>query len=72
MEIADDLDSPGPLYRRDYVNFLSTVTFWWMNWMFLLGYKRPLEIDDLGRLPKSYGAEQLHQEFKAEYEREKV
>ena len=68
----DDLSAPGPLYRSDYANFVSELFFWWVNWLLFLGYKRTLEIDDLGRLPKRMDAEQLQQQFKKEFLREQV
>lgn len=33
-----------------YASFLSKLTFWWFNGMAYLGYKRPLEIDDMWSL----------------------
>ena len=71
-EIVDDLTSSEPLFRAYYVNLASQVSFWWLNWIFFLGYKRPLDVPDLGKLPESLNAETLHQQFKEEYEKEKV
>ncbi|XP_023209485.1 multidrug resistance-associated protein 1-like [Centruroides sculpturatus] len=33
-----------------YASFLSKVTFWWFNGMVYLGYKKPLELDDMWSL----------------------
>ena len=39
-------------YLQGYTNLMSGVFYWWMNWLYRLGYKRPLEIEDLGKLSK--------------------
>lgn len=39
-------------FFQGYTNLLSTTVFWWMNWIFRLGYSRALELEDLGSLSK--------------------
>ncbi|XP_071815996.1 ATP-binding cassette sub-family C member 9-like isoform X3 [Apostichopus japonicus] len=48
----EDLEKEGMRFLQGYTNLLSTAIFWWMNWLFSLGYKRALELDDLGSLSK--------------------
>ncbi|XP_068685996.1 multidrug resistance-associated protein 1-like [Montipora foliosa] len=37
---------------EDDANCLSTISFWWMNWILFTGFKRPLEETDLWALNK--------------------
>ncbi|XP_072031468.1 ATP-binding cassette sub-family C member 9-like [Amphiura filiformis] len=57
-------------YTEYYVSFLYYITFWWMNWVFKLGFQRPLEIKDLGSLPKNHRAEHLYEIFKVDFQKE--
>ena len=59
-------------FTQAFSNFISDVTYWWMNWVFLLGYKRPLDKEDLGTLPEIHTASFVHEKFKDAYEKEKV
>ena len=43
-----------------------------MNWLFRLGYKRPLEVNDLGSLPARHRAQHLYEIFKEDFQREIV
>ncbi|KAK3084802.1 hypothetical protein FSP39_019339 [Pinctada imbricata] len=40
-----------------YVNFLSKCTYWWLNDFLREGFKKPLEMENLGKLPESEIAE---------------
>ncbi len=51
-------------YTEDYVNFLFSISFWWLNWLFKQGYQRPLEVEDLGTLPDSHRAKSLYKRFR--------
>ena len=48
-------ETPTPLnhikYLRNYSSLLSKATFSWFIPILKKGYKRPLELDDLGQLP---------------------
>ncbi|XP_022093816.1 ATP-binding cassette sub-family C member 9-like isoform X2 [Acanthaster planci] len=57
-------------FTEEFSSFISEVTFWWLNWVFRLGYKRPLEIDDLGQLPEVHSAGYIHKDFKAAFQKE--
>ncbi|XP_072031466.1 ATP-binding cassette sub-family C member 9-like isoform X2 [Amphiura filiformis] len=57
-------------YTEYCVSFPYCITFWWMNWVLKLGFQRPLEIKDLGSLPKNHSAEHLYEIFKEEFQKE--
>ncbi|XP_072031472.1 ATP-binding cassette sub-family C member 9-like isoform X1 [Amphiura filiformis] len=57
-------------YTENCVSFPYCITFWWMNWVFKLGFQRPLEITDLGSLPKNHRAEHLYEIFKVDFQKE--
>lgn len=59
-------------FAQEYSGFPSVVSYWWLNWLFRLGYKRPLEQADLGSLPEVHTASYVHNKFKNAYQREKV
>ncbi|OWF53711.1 ATP-binding cassette sub-family C member 9 [Mizuhopecten yessoensis] len=58
-------------YIHDHVNLISKVTFWWLNSTLLEGYKTPLEMEDLGPLPKNEGAVTQYAKLHAAFEEEK-
>ncbi|XP_033637853.1 ATP-binding cassette sub-family C member 9-like [Asterias rubens] len=58
-------------FAQKYSGFPSEVSYWWLNWLFRLGYKRPLEQADLGSLPEEHAASYVHNNFKKAYLREK-
>jgi hypothetical protein len=39
------------IYRHSVANAFSQMTFWWLNRLLLIGYRDPLELEDLGSLP---------------------
>ena len=59
-------------FVNDYVNVVSNATFWWLNWIFIKGYKKPLEQDDLGDIPKRHQADYNHRKFQKAFGKEKV
>ena len=74
IEFSDNKDGQNfnMKYTEDYVSFLYYITFWWMNWLFKLGYQRPLEVKDLGSLPDSHRAQHLYEIFKKDFQKEIV
>ncbi len=68
---GDSLDE-DTYYKNDNANVLSSLTYWWLNWLPILGYKRLLTTEDLGVLPKKHNAKRIHDVFKVAYEQEKV
>ncbi|XP_022081543.1 ATP-binding cassette sub-family C member 9-like [Acanthaster planci] len=59
-----DLMNPDMEFMYYYVNFLSQQFFWWINWLMSLGYRRPLELEDLGDIPERHEANYNFLEFK--------
>ncbi|XP_070536378.1 ATP-binding cassette sub-family C member 8-like [Ptychodera flava] len=67
-----DLRKKSIYFNYAYTNMMSQITLWSMNWLFLLGYKRPLEITDLGSLPGEYEARYQYNLLSQAFEREKI
>ncbi|XP_071809243.1 ATP-binding cassette sub-family C member 9-like [Asterias amurensis] len=61
--IMKDLRRDKMFYMERYSNFLSDKTYWWVNWILKLGYKRTLVLEDLGSLPEEHSAAQIHRKF---------
>ncbi|XP_078584948.1 ATP-binding cassette sub-family C member 9-like [Branchiostoma floridae x Branchiostoma japonicum] len=55
-----DLQDRDMTFYQPFVNPVSMVTYWWLNGFLQLGYKRPLEMSDLGKLPKEHHAAVNH------------
>ncbi|XP_038076866.1 ATP-binding cassette sub-family C member 9-like [Patiria miniata] len=68
--INEDLQNPNMHFMDDYVSLLSKATFWWMNWVFAKGYKKPLEHKDLGDIPERHRAHHNHKLFQEAFDRE--
>ncbi|XP_030828553.1 ATP-binding cassette sub-family C member 9 isoform X2 [Strongylocentrotus purpuratus] len=66
-----DLRGADMNYLDQHVNLLSQVTYWWLNWLLQLGYKRPLEMSDLGALPLIHESNFNHNRFRDVFEKEK-
>ncbi|XP_077980908.1 ATP-binding cassette sub-family C member 8-like [Glandiceps talaboti] len=66
-----ELKKRNILYNYRYTNFLSQMVYWSLNWLFWVGYKRPLEITDLGNLPDEFEAKYQHRVFQEAYNEEK-
>ncbi|XP_071961483.1 ATP-binding cassette sub-family C member 9-like [Antedon mediterranea] len=71
-----DLDSgdmpEGDMYYKDqYVNAVSQISFWWLNWLLRMGYKRPLEVDDLGSVPDDFDSSNKLNDLNEAFENEK-
>nr|XP_022339096.1 ATP-binding cassette sub-family C member 9-like isoform X1 [Crassostrea virginica] len=63
-------DLGGSKFVFRHVNFLSKLTFWWLNGFLADGYRTPYEQEHLGHLPKDVQAESLYRNFKAVFEDE--
>ncbi|XP_070558784.1 ATP-binding cassette sub-family C member 9-like [Ptychodera flava] len=67
-----DVNNKRMFYRFNYGNLLSKVMFSSLNWLFVLGYQRPLEMDDLGCLPSDFECRNVYKVFKKAYDSEKA
>lgn len=63
-------DLGGSKFVYKHVNFLSKVTFWWLNGFLADGYKTPYEQEHLGQLPKDIQVESVYKRFKAVFDDE--
>ncbi|XP_022102306.1 ATP-binding cassette sub-family C member 9-like isoform X2 [Acanthaster planci] len=70
--VTEDLQNSNMRFLNDYVNIVSNATFWWMNFIFIKGYEKPLEQDDLGDIPERHRANFNHRKFKEAFDREKA
>ncbi|XP_066291928.1 ATP-binding cassette sub-family C member 9-like [Branchiostoma lanceolatum] len=58
-------------YVFPYVTLPSRATFWWASWILRVGYREPLEMSHLGRIPKQMGAKTSYDVFKSTYDHAK-
>ena len=59
-------------YYDNYVNTLSYMFFYWLGPLLTLGYKRPLEVEDLGNLPEEDQARSTYIKIREAFIEEKV
>ena len=55
-----------------YVSLFSSLTYWWANWLLALGYKKHLELSDLGVVPERHEAKYNHEKFRTAFREEAV
>ncbi|XP_077987765.1 ATP-binding cassette sub-family C member 9-like [Glandiceps talaboti] len=70
-EYPRDLRRQDMTYIHDYTSLLSRITFQWLNWLLVLGYKRPVEMDDLGGMAEQHDVKHQYSRFLEAYEKEK-
>ncbi|XP_066298146.1 ATP-binding cassette sub-family C member 9-like isoform X2 [Branchiostoma lanceolatum] len=70
-DIPDDLQQQDMHFHQPYVNLLSKVTYWWMNKLMVQGYRQPISMDNLGKLPTQHKAQANLERFKNVYKKEK-
>jgi ATP-binding cassette, subfamily C (CFTR/MRP), member 1 len=54
-----DEDPPRRVSPEGAANFFSTLTFWWLTPLMVLGYRKPLEMDDLWELDPDEAVDRL-------------
>jgi hypothetical protein len=59
-------------YKHDKANLYSKATFFWLTPLLWTGYTSPLELEDMGKLPKEEETEQQFEKFNAIYTSERV
>lgn len=72
MEISDDADETLQSYKYATANLYSKATFFWLTPLLWVGYTIPLELEDLGQLPKEERTEYQFKKFHDIYTREMV
>ncbi|XP_035695292.1 ATP-binding cassette sub-family C member 9-like isoform X1 [Branchiostoma floridae] len=66
-----DLKDDNMYYVFPYVTLPSRLTFWWASFILRVGYKEPLEMSHLGKIPKLMRAKPSYGVFKATYDHDK-
>jgi hypothetical protein len=59
-------------YKHATANLYSKATFFWLTPLLWVGYRTPLELEDLGELPEEEKTEHQFKKFYDIYTREKV
>jgi hypothetical protein len=59
-------------YRHDKASLYSKATFFWLTPLLWVGYTSPLELEDMGELPKEEKTEQQFEKFSDIYTCERV
>ncbi|XP_070536030.1 ATP-binding cassette sub-family C member 9-like [Ptychodera flava] len=67
-----DLKKKSMHYNYKYTNLLSQISYWSLNWLFVLGFRRPLELSDLGCPPEEYEARYQYNHFRRAYQKEEA
>ncbi|XP_072027036.1 ATP-binding cassette sub-family C member 9-like [Amphiura filiformis] len=70
--LENDLQKSNMRFYHQYANLFSASTFWWLHWLLSLGYKRPLQMSDLGCLPKRHSSKQNRAIFSRVLKEEKM
>ncbi|XP_077981900.1 ATP-binding cassette sub-family C member 8-like [Glandiceps talaboti] len=65
-----DLKKKNMHFYDKYCNLLSRLSFWWMTRLFRLGYKRPLEMPDVGCLTEEQETKFQYEVFEEVYKKE--
>ncbi|XP_066264199.1 ATP-binding cassette sub-family C member 9-like [Branchiostoma lanceolatum] len=69
--VPDDLLDETMRFGLPYTSLPAWFAFAWMDWVLLLGYKQPLQAEQLGRLPEGFTAEVALDRLAKVYRREK-
>lgn len=72
--MADNADNSESVqgYRYDRANLYSKATFFWLTPLLWVGYTSPLELEDMGELPKEEETEHQFKKFNDIYTSERV
>ncbi|XP_033647324.1 ATP-binding cassette sub-family C member 9-like [Asterias rubens] len=60
----NDLKRLDMRYMQYYVSLFSSLVYWWLNSVLSLGFKKHLELSDLGVVPEQHEAEYNHERFR--------
>ncbi|XP_022081211.1 ATP-binding cassette sub-family C member 9-like [Acanthaster planci] len=58
------------LFMHYYVSLFSALSYWWVSWLLTLGYKKHLELSDLGVVPDRHEAKFNHKKFRKAFREE--
>ncbi|XP_078620823.1 ATP-binding cassette sub-family C member 9-like isoform X1 [Branchiostoma floridae x Branchiostoma japonicum] len=71
VPVPDDLQDEAMRYAQPYASLPAWFSFSWMDWVLLLGYRQPLQAEQLGRLPQEISVEVALDRLTKVYNREK-
>ncbi|XP_038059425.1 ATP-binding cassette sub-family C member 9-like [Patiria miniata] len=71
-DLHEDLKNSNMRYMNYNVNLASYLSYWWVNWLLAVGYKKPIQIEDLGDIPTRHRARLNHQIFRRAFLEEKA
>ncbi|XP_035824447.1 ATP-binding cassette sub-family C member 9 isoform X2 [Aplysia californica] len=69
MRPPSDLENTK--YLQSYVNFMSQAVYWWITDLLIKGFKNPLTLKDLGKLPQSERSTRMYKKLQMIFEEEK-
>ncbi|XP_071805798.1 ATP-binding cassette sub-family C member 9-like [Asterias amurensis] len=69
-KLPADLSNSKMKFMNYNVNLASYLTYWWVNWLFTIGYNKAIDQDDLGDIPNRHSARHNHKKFKEAFELE--
>jgi ATP-binding cassette subfamily C (CFTR/MRP) protein 1 len=55
---------------EESAGFFSKIVYWWMNPLFITGYRRPLDQKDIWNLPSRFQSEKLANDFEEHWKKE--
>ncbi|XP_032875191.1 ATP-binding cassette sub-family C member 9-like isoform X1 [Amblyraja radiata] len=66
-----ELQDPEKKFHQSYVNVLSQITYTWISWLLISGYREPIKIEVLGKLPQDDTAQKNFDLLKLNYDKQK-
>ncbi|XP_059810011.1 ATP-binding cassette sub-family C member 9-like [Hypanus sabinus] len=66
-----ELQDPEKKFHQPYVNILSQITYTWISWLLVSGYREPIKMEVLGKLPQDETAQKNFDLLKLNYDKEK-
>ncbi|XP_043545107.1 ATP-binding cassette sub-family C member 9-like isoform X1 [Chiloscyllium plagiosum] len=67
-----ELQDPEKKFHQSYVNVLSQITYTWISWVLKSGYREPIKMEDLGKLPQEETAQKNFDLLKMYYDQQKA
>ncbi|XP_059501849.1 ATP-binding cassette sub-family C member 8-like isoform X2 [Stegostoma tigrinum] len=67
-----ELQDPEKKFHQPYVNVLSQITYTWISWVLKSGYRKPIKMEDLGKLPQEETAQKNFDLLKMYYDKQKA
>ncbi|XP_067888123.1 ATP-binding cassette sub-family C member 9-like [Heterodontus francisci] len=65
-----ELQDPEKKFHQPYVNILSQITYTWISWLLKSGYREPIKMEVLGKLPQAETAQKNFDLLKMYYDKQ--